>query len=140
MPADPVVTPGTGEPTIGELVARASRDLSQLVHAEIELAKTELAATARGAGLGAGLLVATATCTVVAMLFSLVGVALLVHATGLALAWSFLVVAGGLLLLGGSLALLGARRLRRTRGPARTLRTLHDDLAWARHPTAAPGG
>ncbi|MHB8341033.1 MAG: phage holin family protein [Mycobacteriales bacterium] len=149
MSADPVRTPetselsgpsGRNEPTVGELVARASRDLGLLIHAEIELAKTELSATARVAGLGAGLLAATAFLSAVALLFALVGVALLVHATGLALSWSFLVVAGGLLLLGGGLGALGARRLRRASAPERTLRTLKGDLAWARHPTAAPDG
>jgi hypothetical protein len=44
------------EQSIGELVATATRDLSQLIHKEMELAKTELAAEAKRAGLGAGFL------------------------------------------------------------------------------------
>jgi hypothetical protein len=34
--------PNGSEPTVGQLVANASKDLSSLVRSEIELAKTEL--------------------------------------------------------------------------------------------------
>src|SRR3954454_12981189 len=48
--------PDIDEQSLGELVATATRDLSLLVHKEIELAKTELAAEAKRAGIGAGFL------------------------------------------------------------------------------------
>ena len=44
------------DPTIGELVATASRDVSLLVRQELELAKTEMKAAATSAGLGVGFL------------------------------------------------------------------------------------
>ena len=43
------------EPTVGQLVANASKDLSNLVRSELELAKTELKKTAVAAGTGAGM-------------------------------------------------------------------------------------
>src|SRR3954471_945594 len=48
--------PDIDEQSLGELVATATRDLSLLVHKEMELAKTELAAEVKRAGIGAGLL------------------------------------------------------------------------------------
>ena len=45
------------DPTIGRLVADASRDISALVQSEIRLAKTELRVSAKAGGLGAALFV-----------------------------------------------------------------------------------
>src|SRR4051794_41560952 len=42
--------------SLGELVAVATRDLSLLIHKEVELAKTEISAELKRAGIGAGLL------------------------------------------------------------------------------------
>src|SRR5674476_1583757 len=44
------------EPTIGRLVADASRDISALVHSEIRLAKSEIRVSAKAGGIGAALL------------------------------------------------------------------------------------
>ena len=44
------------DPTIGRLVADASRDISTLVSKEIELAKSELKVSLKAGGIGAGLL------------------------------------------------------------------------------------
>jgi len=43
------------DPTIGRLVSDATRDLSTLVHKEIELAKTELQVSVKNGGVGIGL-------------------------------------------------------------------------------------
>ena len=52
-------TPGTGgsleDKSLGELVATATRDLSLLLHQEVELAKAELKQDISAAGKGAGL-------------------------------------------------------------------------------------
>lgn len=122
-----------GEEPLGELVSRASREISELVRAEVELAKVELAGSAKAAGLGAALLGAAAAFGAVAGLFVLVAAALLLHGTGLALGWCFLVVAAGLLLLAGPPALLGVTRLRRARPPQRTIASARDTVAVLRH-------
>ena len=46
---------GPGEPTLGELVHDLSEQTSALVRSEVELAKAELAAKGKAAGVGAGL-------------------------------------------------------------------------------------
>ena len=46
----------TSEPSIGDLVALAIRDVTQLLRFEIDLAKVELREDARRAGLAAALL------------------------------------------------------------------------------------
>ena len=48
------------DPTIGRLVADASRDLSALVQSEIRLAKSELKFSVKAGGIGAGLLAVAA--------------------------------------------------------------------------------
>ncbi len=46
---------GTGDKSLGELVATATRDLSLLVHKEVELAKAEIKQDVAAAGKGAGM-------------------------------------------------------------------------------------
>lgn len=102
-----------------ELMDRAAAQLSSLVHDEISLAKTEMAAKARTMG-GAG---------------ALLGTALLMVRCGLVLAWVLLVVGlatvwplwlavavpmGGALVLAAVLAELGKRRLAQAAPPAPT--------------------
>src|ERR1700749_3053788 len=90
----------------GDLVKDLSQQVSTLVRQELELAKVELTAKGRQAGIGAGLLGG-------AGLFALYGVGALVAAAILALAttvdgWlAALIVAAALLVLAGVLALLG---------------------------------
>ena len=52
--------PSPDDPTIGRLVADASRDISTLVSKEIELAKSELKVSVRAGGIGIGLLAGAA--------------------------------------------------------------------------------
>ena len=93
----PVAEP---EPTIGRLVADASRDISSLLHNEIALAKSELKVSVKAGG---------------------TGVALLINFTGLALAYCFLIVFGGYAAIAGLLGLIGIRMVRRVRGPERAI-------------------
>ena len=50
-----VATVTEEEPTIGRLVADASRDISSLIQNEIALAKSELKVSVKAGGTGAGL-------------------------------------------------------------------------------------
>ena len=49
---------GATERTLGQLVADATHDLSSIIHSEIALAKAEIGADAKKAGIGAGLFAA----------------------------------------------------------------------------------
>ncbi len=127
------------EQSLGELVATMSRDLSVLVNREIELAKAEIAADVKRAGLGAGFLGGGGFLAYFGALFLSVAVAFGIHGLGLGLGWSFLIVAGGYFLLAGLLAFAGIKSVSKVGPPRRTIATVKDDLAWARHPRRANG-
>jgi hypothetical protein len=124
-----------GEQSLGELVATATRDLSVLVHSEIELAKAELAEQAKKAGLGAGLLGGAGA-------FAMLALLVLCFAAGFGLAagasipvWAgFLCVGGLFVIIAGALGAVGARALTRLGGPELTMSTVKASLATLRHP------
>ncbi len=127
------------EQTLGELVATMSRDLSLLVHKEAELAKTEIAASAKRAGLGAGFLGGAGFVGIFALAFVSIAAALGID-EGAGWPWwsGFAIIGalyGGLALM---LGLLGLRKVTRVTPPERTIQTVKDDLAWVKHPTVAP--
>ena len=124
--------------SLGELVAAASRDLSSLVHKEIELAKAELEVDAKKAGIGAGALGGGGVFALFGVLFGSVAVALGLHALGLALGWSFLIVGVAYFLVAGVLALVGVRSVKQIGPPQRTIDTTKASIAWAKHPTRDP--
>jgi len=111
------------DPTIGRLVADASRDISELVQAEIRLAKTEVTVSAKAGGIGAALLlVAGFFGLLIVVLLSISG-AYFLTMTGLDPAWAFLIVAGGYLLLALLLVVFGIVKLKKIRLPKRTIAT-----------------
>jgi uncharacterized integral membrane protein len=129
--------------TLGQLVASASRDLSQLIHAEIELAKAELRVDAKRAGVGAGLFGGAGFLLLFATLFLSVTLAYAIAALGLPLGVGFLIVGVLYLVAAGLFALFGLRTVKRISPPRRTIKTMKDDIAWIKHPTSpdgVPGG
>jgi uncharacterized membrane protein YqjE len=125
------------EPSVGELVRRASEHVSTLVRAEVELAKTELSTTVKRAGVGGGMLAAAAVVLLLSVPFLFVVIAEVLVAIGLPRWLSYLIVWVFFLLVAGVLALIGRRQLKKMRKPERTLKTAKDTAAWARHPTAS---
>src|SRR3954447_15336625 len=119
--------------SLGELVAVATRDLSLLIHKEIELAKTEISAELKRAGIGAGLLGGAGFIGFFAML-------LLSIAAALGIAAGFdIPVGSGFLIVGGVygggaglFAVLGLGKVVKLGPPQRTIRTVKDDIAWAK--------
>jgi Putative Actinobacterial Holin-X, holin superfamily III len=130
---------GNGRPvdeqSLGELVSTATRDLSLLIHKEVELAKTEISQQAVKAGLGAGLLSG-------AGLMGMFGFVMAAFAGSFGFAdgldipvWAgFLCMTGVFLVLAGLLAAVGIGRVKSLGPPERTQRTVKDSLAWAKHP------
>jgi len=104
------------EAGVAELIRRASDDVSRLVRGELELAKVELTAKARNAGLGAGLIGGG-----VGLAWYGVGVLIAAAVLGLAVAlpaWlAALLVGVALLLIAGALAMVGRSRLQRAVPP-----------------------
>ena len=127
------------QPSLGELVALASRDMSLLVHQEMELAKAELKQSAVSAGLGAGFLAVAGGLGFFALFGITIAIAeAITQAGGIDRYWSYAIVAGAYLVIAGLLALFAKNRLSQLSPPARTLRTVKDDVAWIKHPTVAP--
>ena len=132
-------TQETSEQSLGELVSAATRDISLLVHKEVELAKTELTAELKKAGIGAGLLGG-------AGFFGYFALLLLSFAAAFGISegfdwdlWIGFVIVGGVYLMGAGLfGLLGIGQVQRVGPPQRTIRTVKDDIEWAKHPTVAP--
>ena len=115
--------PQVDEPTIGRLVADASRDISTLISKEIELAKSELKVSARAGGTGAALFAAAAFLVLLAIVIFSVALGFLIHwnGKGLDLHWAFLIVTVAYLLLAGLLAFIGVRKVKRVRAPERAI-------------------
>ena len=111
----------TEDPTIGRLVADASRDVSRLIHNEIALAKSELKVSVKAGGTGAGLFGAAAFLGMLAVIMLSVAFAYLIHMTGLDLAWCFLIVFLVYLLLAGLLAFIGFKKVKQVRAPQRAI-------------------
>jgi hypothetical protein len=110
-------------PSLGERFADVSKDLSELVRQEIELAKAEAKQSATRAGQGAGLLAAAGLAAYFTLLF--LSVMLwwgLGNSTGRG--WSALITAAVWAVIGVVLGLLGRTRLQRVRGMDRTTDTV----------------
>jgi hypothetical protein len=113
--------PRSDEPTIGRLVADASRDLSALVQGEIALAKAELKISARAGGMGAAFLVVAGVLGLLAIIMLSIAVAYFLTMTGLHPAWAFLIVFAAYAFVAGILALLGLRKVKQVKAPQRAI-------------------
>ncbi|MFS4097747.1 phage holin family protein [Streptomyces sp. AF1A] len=111
-----------GHPSTGELVGRATEQLSRLLRQEVALAKEELTEKGRRAGRGGGLLGAAGAVAYVGLI-ALAGAA--TAALWLTLpGWAAALVVAGLLFgVAGVLAMAGRAQLRRA-GPAAPEATL----------------
>lgn len=110
------------DPTIGRLVADASRDISSLIQNEIALAKSELKVSVKNGGAGAGLFGVAAFLGLLAIIMLSVAFAYFLSMTGLHLAWCFLIVFGAYVLIAALLAFLGVRKVKKVRAPERAIR------------------
>jgi len=122
------------ERSLGDLVQTAAQDLSLLVSQEIALAKTEIKRDVTAAGKGAGLFGGAGFTGLLALLFLSIALAFAIGRPT-TLGVGFLVV--GLLYLVAAvvLALSGKKKLAQVGPPEKTIETLKDDAAWAKHPT-----
>jgi hypothetical protein len=113
--------PSKDDPTIGRLVADASRDISSLIQNEIALAKSELKVSFRAGGTGAGLFAGAAFLGLLAVIMLSVAFAYFLHMTGLDLAWCFLIVFGAYVLVAGLMGFVGMRKVKQVRAPERAI-------------------
>ncbi len=132
---------GAADPSLGDLVAQAVKDLTKLVKWEIDLAKLELKADAKrvglaGAMLGVGVF---AACLVLMLLCFALAYGLIT--LGIWNWAAFLIVAGVGVLVIGLAAGIAFLKVRKLSGLKRTRKTVQEDLALMRREeeaTAAP--
>ena len=123
------------ERTLGQLVADASREMSDLVRCELALAKAELRTELKRAGLAGGLFAVAGYLAFLASILLTIAAGYGLVAAGLAPWLAFLVLAVALLLVTVILALVGKARISGMKAPERTIRSTRA-LAQLR-PTAA---
>ncbi len=129
-----------GQQSLGDLVAGAAKDMSQLVRYEISLAKSELKMDARRIGIAAAL--AVVGLFVGCLLFVLLCFAFAygLAAAGIWLWAAFLIVAGTCLLLIGLAALIAYGRIRKVTGMKMTRKTVVDDISMLRRSEPSANG
>ncbi|CAN5363463.1 hypothetical protein BH20ACT5_BH20ACT5_23460 [soil metagenome] len=135
-PVEPAVEPPRGGPTdwsghpqvsLGELVKDASTHLSALVHAEIELAKTEITGSLKKGVTGVAFFGAAGVVAVFSLVFLLISLAEGLVQLGLYRWLSYLIVWFLLIVIAGIAALIGWRKVKTVRKPERTIETLKDN-------------
>ncbi len=109
------------DPTLGKLVADASRDVSTLIQQEIALAKSELKISVKAGGTGVGLFAAAGFLLVLAVIMLSVSIAYFIHWAGLGLHWAFLIVFGAYAVIAAILALVGVKKVKQVRAPERAI-------------------
>lgn len=127
----------TADRSLGELVSSATRDLSSLLRQEVALAKVEIKRDVVAAGKGAGGLGAAGFAGLLGLIFLSIAAA---YALGrvVPLGAGFLIVGAAYLFVAAIAGLIGLRSLKKMSPPTRTIATLKDDAAWAKHPTVVP--
>ena len=132
--------PAGADQSLGDLVALAAKDMSQLIRFEIDLAKTELKGDAQRVGIAAaGMgLAAFGGCLVLVMLcFALAWGLIALHIWPWA---AFLIVAGTLVLLAAAAVGIAVLLLQRLSGLARTRDTVTEGLGMLRQEVEHPNG
>jgi uncharacterized membrane protein YqjE len=131
-PSPAANTPAADEPSLGQLVSDASTHLSELVHGEIELAKLELRSTVKNAGTGLGLFAAAAVVLVFSLVYGFQALAEGIAALGLDRWLAFLIVFVLQVLVAVLFVVLGYRKVKRVKGPQRTIRTTKETVDYLR--------
>ena len=114
------VDTSSSETSVGQLVSNATEQMSQLVRSEVELAKTELAESAKKGGIGAGLFGGAGTIALYSSFFFFFFLAALISVW---LPWwaGFLIVFLIMLATAAVLALFGWRKVKKMGAPKRTI-------------------
>jgi len=121
-------TRDTANQSIGRLVRDATAHLSTLIRAEVELARAEITAEVKKGLQGSIFFLVALTMLLLLMPFLLVTIALVI-----AIWWpqwvGFGIVTVAMLLAAALFGFLGFRRVRRIRGPRRTISSVRDTAA-----------
>ena len=132
--------PAGEEQSLGDLVALAAKDASQLIRYEIDLAKSELKGDAQRVGIAAGGvgLAAFLGCLVLVMLSFALAYGLI--AAGLWDWAAFLIVAGLWVLVAAAALGISYLKIQRLSGLRETRKTVSEGIGMLRHEVQSPDG
>jgi hypothetical protein len=117
------------ERSLGQLVAQATQDMTEIVRAEMALAKAEIKSDVRNGAMAGGLFGAAGYVVVLATILLSIATGYALVAVGLAPWLAFLILGGVYLLLAALLALVGKSRVSRVGPPERAIRSARQTLA-----------
>ncbi|SDO99113.1 phage holin family protein [Actinacidiphila guanduensis] len=109
------------ERSLGQLFASATAELSALVHDEIALAKAEIRQDAKRAAVGSGAAVFALAALFFAVPVGSIAAALGIHALGITLGWSFLIVFGAYVVIALLLGAVAYGRFKKVQKPQRSI-------------------
>jgi hypothetical protein len=130
---------GDGQ-SLGDLVALAAKDVSQLIRYEIDLAKTELMADVERIGLAGALGVVAAFVACLVLVLLSIALAFGLVALGIWDWAAFLIVAGAYVLFAVLMLGIAYLKLRRLSGLRKTRKTVTEGLEMLRHENQGPDG
>lgn len=132
IPLSPEPVPSSADKSIGALVGEATKHVSTLVRAEVELARTEITAEVKK-GLQGSIFFIVALTVVLFSLFFLFFTFAELLALWVGRPGGFAIVFAVMLLVAGLFGFLGYRRVRKIRAPERTISTLKESAAVLTH-------
>ncbi len=127
-PAGAPVTPGA-ERTLGQLVAQATQDMTEIMRAEMALAKAEIKVDVRNGAVAGGMFGAAAYIVVLSTILFSIAAGYGLVAAGLAPWLAFLILGGAYVVLAAALALIGKSRVSKVGPPERAIRSARQTLA-----------
>src|ERR1700728_3594406 len=130
--------PAGGEQSLGDLVALAAKDISQLVRYEIDLAKIELKGDAKRVGLAGALAGVAAFVGCLVLVLCCFAFAFGLHALGIWTWAAFLIVAGTCVLLAGAAVGIALLKVRHLSGLRKTRKTVTEGFGMLRHDGQQP--
>jgi len=135
--------PAGGDQSLGDLVALAAKDVSQLVRYEIALAKTELKGDVRRVGLAGALAGVAAFVGCLVLVLVCIAFAYGLVALGISHWAAFLIVAGACVLVAAVAVGVALLKLRHLSGLRKTRKTVTEGLGMLRpdgqHPEITAG-
>jgi uncharacterized membrane protein YqjE len=138
IPLAPETARPAGEQTVGGLVRDVTTQMSNLVRAEVELAKAEVTAEVRKGVTGSVFFVVAAVIGLFSLFFLFFTLAELLALV--LLRWAAFAIVFGLMLLGAGLfGFLGYRKVRKIRKPERTIESLRESAQVLQHRGRADG-
>lgn len=124
-----IVETVSADRSLGQLVASATSELSELVHDEIALAKAEIRQDVKRGAIGGGALAVAGVFALFSLPVFSFAAAYGIHNWGLGLAWSFLIVGGAFVVLAALLAGLALLKFKKIKPPEKTIASSKETAA-----------